>query len=68
MKRRGARARPPIPPWVVDIRFWPDFPDMPHQDRNRLWGEATWEWLERYGYDVFDLNDAAVGLRQEEGS
>lgn len=63
MKRKGPRSRPPIPEWVVDVRAWSPHPDTAEQDRARAWSAARDEWLDYYGYDVFDLNDAEVEFR-----
>lgn len=63
MRRRASVERPEFPPWVVDFREWHGAPDEPHPVRYQAWGAEQWEWVERYGYDVFDLDDAEVQWR-----
>lgn len=58
MKRKGPRSRPPIPPWVVDVNQW-----EPLECGDQEWSVARDEWLDFYGYDVFDLNDAELEYR-----
>jgi hypothetical protein len=59
VKRRGAGSRPPIPEWVVDVNCWEPSPEA----GERTWEAARDEWLDFYGYDVFDLNDAELEYR-----
>lgn len=66
MKRKGERSRPPIPEWVLDLRSWESHPDLSPGDRARAWSAARQEWLDFYGYDVFDENDALLEHRQHE--
>ncbi len=54
--------RPPIPAWVVDSAQW-NGPRLPYRERHQQWEAARIEWLDSYGYDVFDLNDAEVAHR-----
>jgi len=60
VRRRGTVERPVIPPWVADFREWRGVPGAPLPVRYGRWGDERWAWLERYGYDVFDLDDAEV--------
>jgi len=62
VKRKGANSRPPIPVWVVDMKAW-DGPELPFQERYRQWQAARWEWLDFYGYDVFDEDEALGSYR-----
>ncbi len=60
MKLRGSQARPVIPMWVADFRHWHEHPSLPVRERHQLHGRLAAEWLDRYGYDVFDQSDATV--------
>jgi hypothetical protein len=59
VKRKGAGSRPPIPEWAVDVNCWEPPPGAGEQ----TWQAARDEWLDYYGYDVFDLNDAELEYR-----
>jgi len=43
-------------------------PDAPLPVRYGRWGDEQWAWLDRYGYDVFDLNDATVQWKRDKSS
>jgi hypothetical protein len=63
VRRRAGTERPAIPPWVVEFREWDGAPGAPFLERRWQWSRELWEWLERYDYDAFDLNDAELEWR-----
>lgn len=67
MRRIGERTRPSIPDWAISFSEWDGLPDATLDERRRQWSAARQEWLDFYGYDVFDENDAGLEYRRRTG-
>jgi hypothetical protein len=48
------------------MREWDGLPAASLTEQRRQWSAARDEWLEFYGYDVFDLNDAELELARND--